>query len=258
MSKTDEHSQLRDGRGFWFIMLEIELVRNGYWEAISLAAKAVYVVLVSHANRDWQAFPGVPLIAKEAGLTQRSVITAIKDLEAHQLISVERHAINHKGSRYTILPIGKHRGNDSDNDSEITSRENTSPDASSPEQVKILHPKQNQLSKAQDALAPPLGAPMPFPLPSDFAVTTELRAAVADLNLSATVIDRETAKFVDHYTGTGECSLNWPGKWRNWMRREIDFRGPRRRGRRTEAESDPVDWDKYKGDGYLKVPGRRS
>jgi len=262
--QDDEQPQLRDGRGFWFIMLEIELVRQGYWARISLAAKAVYVVLVSHAGRDWRAWPGIPKIAAEAGLSQRAVITAIQDLERHALIRVERdpaarHAAKRAGTnRYTIAPLGKHRDeeNDSVYDSANTSHENTSHETTAPDLVQNLHPKQIHRSKD---FSPPLGATAEFPIPADFTVTAAMKAKVAPCGYSDAILAKITRKFIADCESKGLRSFNWAAKWVKFVEMEGDWGAPKThaRGRRDEPYEE-MDHDQYKDGNYLKVRGGRS
>jgi hypothetical protein len=58
--------------------------------------------------------------------------------------------------------------------------------------------------------------------PAGFEVTTELREW-AGSNTPGVDIDRETAKFRDHTFGTARS--DWPGTWRNWMRKAHESRG---------------------------------
>lgn len=39
-------------------------------------------------------------------------------------------------------------------------------------------------------------------------------------------LERETEKFVDHFTGTGDVKSDWGATWRNWIRRAAE-NGPR-------------------------------
>jgi hypothetical protein len=38
----------------------------------------------------------------------------------------------------------------------------------------------------------------------------------------AEAIERETAKFLDHYRAKGERRADWSASWRNWMRRAVE------------------------------------
>jgi hypothetical protein len=56
-------------------------------------------------------------------------------------------------------------------------------------------------------------------IPSDFVPSAALRQWAADeLGLDAAAIERETAKFCDHFRGSGKTKIDWPATWRNWMR----------------------------------------
>jgi hypothetical protein len=51
----------------------------------------------------------------------------------------------------------------------------------------------------------------------DFVLTAELREWAAD-NEPAVDVDRETSKFVDHFTASGKPAKDWTAAWRNWIR----------------------------------------
>jgi uncharacterized protein YdaU (DUF1376 family) len=58
--------------------------------------------------------------------------------------------------------------------------------------------------------------------PQPFMVTAEMLAWAAE-NVPAVSVNGETAKFMDH---TFKAAISdWPGAWRNWMRKAVEFGG---------------------------------
>jgi hypothetical protein len=74
-----------------------------------------------------------------------------------------------------------------------------------------------------DPAARPSGAAKPFP--ETFNVTDEM-ASWFDSQPNAVGINvgLETEKFCDYYRGEGTKARDWVAKWRNWMRRAIEYR----------------------------------
>jgi hypothetical protein len=59
-------------------------------------------------------------------------------------------------------------------------------------------------------------------LPDDFAVTPEMRTwAVEKARVPEDDVDIQTEQFLDHYRHNGEKGLDWPAKWRTWMRNAV-------------------------------------
>lgn len=74
------------------------------------------------------------------------------------------------------------------------------------------------------------GAPKPRPsrkAPDSFLVEADLQQWARE-NVPGVDIRTETAKFRDHTFKTAHS--DWPGAWRNWMRRAFESAGPARRG----------------------------
>lgn len=71
-----------------FFIVHSKLVRDGYLPAIGDAATKVYISLVDHANQDHAAYPSQPRIAKQVGLSERTVRRAVDVLAEFGLIEV--------------------------------------------------------------------------------------------------------------------------------------------------------------------------
>ena len=106
---------LPDGKfgGGWFRLYR-DLVRGGIWAQLGPAAKSVLIVLYEgvndHIRREqgqWLAWPSVPTIARLAGLAERNVYVALKELEARQLISKLAPGGGRRQTTYELRPIPK-------------------------------------------------------------------------------------------------------------------------------------------------------
>jgi hypothetical protein len=65
---------------------------NGWARKCGVYATAVYNVMCRHVGKDQSCFPGVDLIADKLAISARQVSRAIKILEAHKIIEVQRVA----------------------------------------------------------------------------------------------------------------------------------------------------------------------
>src|SRR5579862_2006479 len=73
---------------------------------LSAHAKLSYALLLSYAWQEGSCFPGQERMAGDLGVSDRYLRQALKELEDHDYISVERRGLN-KTNVYTILDIGK-------------------------------------------------------------------------------------------------------------------------------------------------------
>ena len=82
--------KIRDKRNKeWFIIDNAYL--NGYAKIFGAVGTAIYISLCRHANNETQeCFPSQELIAKELGITDRTVRNYIKKFEEWNLILVKR------------------------------------------------------------------------------------------------------------------------------------------------------------------------
>ena len=92
-----------DGR--WFRMFHA-LVESGLWAQLSLAAKAVYVVLAKHADDTWLTWPSVPKIAELAGLKTAGTYKGVAELEKRKLL-VRQRAYRRKAMYRLVEPVGE-------------------------------------------------------------------------------------------------------------------------------------------------------
>ncbi len=73
---------------------------NGYSRHCGIYATGVYMVLCRHADKEQTSFPSVELIAEKLKISERSVIRAIKTLEAHNIIKTNKR----KSGKGTFCP----------------------------------------------------------------------------------------------------------------------------------------------------------
>jgi DNA-binding transcriptional regulator GbsR (MarR family) len=82
--------ELRDLRNKQFFQVD-DLYLNGHARHCGIYATGVYFALCRHANNETQScFPSVSLIAAKLGISEIQVKRALKTLEAHNIIKVER------------------------------------------------------------------------------------------------------------------------------------------------------------------------
>ncbi len=68
---------------------------------LSVGAKLTYAMLLSYAWANNYCFPGQATLAKDIGVSPRSVVTFIKELQQRDCISVKRQGLN-KPNIYTL------------------------------------------------------------------------------------------------------------------------------------------------------------
>lgn len=90
--------------------------------------------------------------------------------------------------------------------------------------------EERRVEKSTEAIAS-VGARAPRPAkkcPESFVVTDQMRAWAVD-NAPLVLVDSETDRFRDHTFST--AASDWPGRWRNWMRKAQEFAVTRPAGR---------------------------
>ena len=76
---------------------------------LSVGAKLTYSMLLSYAWANDYCFPGQETLAEDMGVSRRSVVTFIKELQTRDCISVKRQGLN-RPNIYTLhLTIKKKR-----------------------------------------------------------------------------------------------------------------------------------------------------
>lgn len=90
--------EVRDNRQKEWFWLDNEYL-NGYARLLGASCTVVYLSLCRHSdNNTQQCFPSMKLIAEENGISERTVIRAIKTLEEWNIVRVHRRK-NNKGTQ---------------------------------------------------------------------------------------------------------------------------------------------------------------
>jgi len=84
--------------GFFFVDHEFF---DGYAEGLGTACTLIYMVLCRYAGADQACFPSVDLIGRKAGVSSKTVMRGIKELESRGLIKVGRE--RGQPNLYTLL-----------------------------------------------------------------------------------------------------------------------------------------------------------
>ncbi len=94
---------------------------------------------------------------------------------------------------------------------------------SKPSGERTQNPKGTQVEPKTPPVAPPAGGPAKrrHRIPEPFIVDASMREWLKSNPDFDRSIDwrAETAKFADHFRGSGATKLDWVATWRNWMRR---------------------------------------
>ncbi len=76
-----------------------------YVSKLGVYAAVVYNIMCRHANIEGGCFPSVITIAKKGGMSERSVVTALKRLEEYRIIAVSRE--RGKGNGYQLRAVSE-------------------------------------------------------------------------------------------------------------------------------------------------------
>jgi DNA-binding transcriptional ArsR family regulator len=98
--KNSEPMEIRDAREKEFFIID-DAYLNGFAKVCGIQATATYMALCRHVGKDQTCFPSIDLMASRLGMSKRSVVHGLKELEEHRIIKVSRL----KGSPniYTLL-----------------------------------------------------------------------------------------------------------------------------------------------------------
>jgi len=94
-----EHRQRRDGSWFW---VDKAIIKR-YVPKVGMAAITIYCYLACHASREETCFPSQQGMAKVLGCSRTTVHSAIRALEKHGLIKVDR--LSSYPQQYCLLSV---------------------------------------------------------------------------------------------------------------------------------------------------------
>ena len=99
---------VRDRRRHRFLIVDDEFFDAGYVRRISATATVVYLYFCRRSGEDGSCWPAQGTMAKDLGMSERTIRRAITELEAEGLVEVERDTGPAKTSNiYTLLPVDK-------------------------------------------------------------------------------------------------------------------------------------------------------
>jgi hypothetical protein len=81
---------VRDLRDKSFFVVDNQYLDQKWLRLLKGCPSAVYFALCRHADKEQISFPAIPYLMDETGYHKRHVLNAIKTLEFHRLISVDR------------------------------------------------------------------------------------------------------------------------------------------------------------------------
>ncbi len=90
------------GESVQFGRLPSSVVAGGWVRRLSTTELRIYMVLASHADRTWNATPGIQRIAELTGVGERTVQRAVNSLQDARLIDIERGGGRRNTNRYTL------------------------------------------------------------------------------------------------------------------------------------------------------------
>lgn len=93
--------EVRDLREKEWFVVDNKFVKEKWLRLLKGCPAAVYFVLCRHADSQQVAFPGVPHLMDETGYGRIQVMRAIKTLEFHRLVKVDREKGQH--NIYSLL-----------------------------------------------------------------------------------------------------------------------------------------------------------
>lgn len=95
----DKGFEVRDCRESFYVMDQWYI--REYAKECGLAANSIYMLLCAHVGKEQVCYPGNEYMADLLGISERTVMRAIKDLEGHRIIKVDR--VQGEGNIYTLL-----------------------------------------------------------------------------------------------------------------------------------------------------------
>lgn len=60
-------------------------------------------------------------------------------------------------------------------------------------------------------------------MPSDFALTDDMKCFAAERAFPPAAINAMWLKFTNHYSANGQTAVDWKAKWRTWVMRTVEF-----------------------------------
>lgn len=271
---TDEVRDRRTRPWFWVQ----KSVITDHGKVLGPYGITVYCYLAMRANEQGTCFPKQDTIAKETGMSRKSVSESLKQLKALNLIDSEQQ-FTASGFKsfviYTLLEpmsptvttdvtlsynecnpqlqpmsptvtLGCNSGLQHERESEENKKHDNKNNTKEP----LLSPKgENDKTKIEPKIASPLpkkSKPIETPIPTPWSCTPEMEhwATTALLGFDWRW---ETQTFEDYWLSNGKTKIDWVATWRNWMRRAY-------KNAKEQAPSQAL--VKKQGNGHYPIPNK--
>lgn len=218
---------------------------------VTATEKLLMIALANYADADSRCYPSHRVLADDTCLTERTILSALKSLEAQGFVSrFERR--RQDGSRASdLIKLDFERGFQQPADISppeeidvpskpqltVIGGETVSPPTTF--EPRINRQKKNQESNpvgldASQAENDLFGAARPARplrgsrLASDWTPSVADRSFAEDNGLSPLKTERTAASFRDYWLakpGQGGVKLDWSATWRNWVRSDVERNG---------------------------------
>lgn len=177
----------------------------------------VYAALGTWTDREGTAWPSVAKIATRAKMSERSARTALRDLEAMGLVETIRRGLQTGGQTSNLYRL--HTTATPRQEMQGGQEMQGPPARGADEQAPQEQPSANAEGET--------GRKRATRIPDPFVVTAEMWAWCHEKGFDLAWAKEQTERFVDYWRGVpGQrgTKLDWPGTWRNWLRRSWDDR----------------------------------
>jgi hypothetical protein len=208
-------------------------------------AKSVLIALAEHADQDGKCFPAISRLMLFSGLSERAVRGALRKLEDAGMLKTEQrdgHRSTYEltmNGNTTPAPRAPHPGttcrgprhdmppSDIDTPAQCAAPPGTTcppprhdmpgtPAPRAPKPLVTIERKKERVERATSSRA--------SRLPENWKPSDAGRQMAATLGLNP---DAVLAKFTDHWrakSGANATKMDWDATWRNWCRRDAEYR----------------------------------
>lgn len=169
--------------------------------------KLVLIALADHANHDGASWPSIARLCLFTALSERTVRTALRRLEADGLLqTVVEHG---RTNRYKLTPATTAPGDSCPPPRHLSP---PTPAGAAPEPPITTN----------EPSSPPVKGKRPHRLPDGWQPEDHDRDWARQA-FPTVEIDNETDRFRDYWHGNGKAMVNWTATWRNWIRRSAGY-----------------------------------
>lgn len=252
--------------------MSMDLVRRVYQKKIDAKHQRVLVLLCDFANDDGVCWPSIDRIAWKLSVSERTVMRAVKDLEAVGCIEVRRH---HRRANTYLIDLERLDDKPpyippyeatkeppledkmSPNPRTLGDKVSDGEDKMSSKNGQNVTQLGDKMSDSTDKMSPqPLVEPLvepseepPYraspkkraaPLPDDFGMSDERLAYALSKGLDHLDADVEIEKLRNWAHGNGTVKKDWDAMWRNWVLTAVERRSSNRRGQANGRGNGPI------------------